>query len=525
MITLKKYKWLLLLFSAILIISCSTDDNGDNEETEENITSGSADFSKYVAIGNSLTAGYTDGALFIEAQKNSYPNILAGQFALAGGGDFNQPLMNDNIGGLLLGGNVIAENRLFFNGSGPERLPGTPTTDISQILSGSFNNMGVPGAKVYHLLAPGYGNIAGVPGGQANPYFVRFASSPNTTILADAVAQQPTFFTLWIGNNDVLGYASSGGAGVNQAGNPDPSTYGGSDITDPTVFAMAFGAIVENLTANGAKGAVANIPNVMTTAYFTTVPHNPLNPADPNFGPMIPVLNQHYAQINQVFQILGVPERSIIFHTNQASAVVVKDEYLADLSQQMTTVMIAGGVDPMLATLLGNIYGQARQANDTDLMVLPSMSVIGQLNQEVFDMLVAMGVPPETAAQLAVNGLTYPLEDQWVLVDQEQMEVATATATFNTIINDVAAQKGLAFVDAYAILDEIATVGVPFDEFHLNGSLVFGGLFSLDGIHPTARGAAYIANRFIESINTTYGSTLPFVKARDYVTIFGPELP
>src|SRR5690606_33143175 len=302
-------------------------------------------------------------------------------------------------------------------------------------------------------------------------------------------------------------------------------TYGGSDITDPTVFAMAFGAIVENLTANGAKGAVANIPNVMTTAYFTTVPYNPLNPADPNFGPMIPVLNQHYAQINQVFQILGVPERSIIFHTNQASAVVVKDEYLADLSQQMTTVMIAGGVDPMVATLLGNIYGQARQANEADLMVLPSMSVIGQLNQDVYNMLVGMGVPPETAAQLSVNGLTYPLEDQWVLVNQEQMEVATATATFNTIINDVAAQKGLAFVDAHAILDEIATVGVPFDEFHLNGSLVYGGLFSLDGIHPTARGAAYIANRFIESINTTYGSTLPYVKARDYVTIFGPELP
>lgn len=525
MIAIKKYPWLLLFFAALIIVSCSKDDNGDSTEEELIVSAGEADFSKFVAVGNSLTAGYTDGALFIESQLNSFPNILAGQFALAGGGEFNQPLMNDNLGGLLLGGNVIAENRLFFNGSGPERLPGVPTTEVSQTLSGNFNNMGVPGAKVYHLLAPGYGNVAGVPTGQANPYFARFASSPNTTLLADAVAQQPTFFTLWIGNNDVLGYASSGGAGVNQAGNMDPSTYETNDITDPTVFTMAYTTIVDNLTANGAKGAVANIPNVLTTAYFTTVPYNPLNPADPNYGPMIPLLNNHYASINQVFQVLGVPERSIVFHTDQASAVVIHDEYLTDLSEQITNVMIAGGVDPTTATLLGQFYGQARQANSTDLMVLPSMSAIGQLNQTIFDMLIGLGVPAETAAQLSVNGLTFPLEDKWVLVDDEQLEIANTTALFNGIIQDVATQKGLAFVDAHAILDEIATVGVDFDEFSLNGSLVFGGLFSLDGIHPTARGAAYIANRFIESINETYQSTLPYVKARDYVTIFSPNLP
>src|SRR5690554_6116194 len=161
MIAIKKYPWLLLFFAALIIVSCSKDDNGDSTEEELIVSAGEADFSKFVAVGNSLTAGYTDGALFIESQLNSFPNILAGQFALAGGGEFNQPLMNDNLGGLLLGGNVIAENRLFFNGSGPERLPGVPTTEVSQTLSGNFNNMGVPGAKVYHLLAPGYGNVAG----------------------------------------------------------------------------------------------------------------------------------------------------------------------------------------------------------------------------------------------------------------------------------------------------------------------------------------------------------------------------
>jgi hypothetical protein len=133
-------------------------------------------------------------------------------------------------------GNVVAQPRLFFNGAAPERLGSTPGTEVSDVQSGPFNNLGIPGAKSYHLMAPGYGNVAGVAQGLANPYFARFASSAGTTVLEDALAQDPTFFSLWIGNNDVLLYATAGGAGVNQEGNFDPSTYGMNDITDPYSF-------------------------------------------------------------------------------------------------------------------------------------------------------------------------------------------------------------------------------------------------------------------------------------------------
>src|SRR5579859_7530537 len=44
---------------------------------------GSADFTKYVAIGNSLTAGFQAGALFTAGQQNSFPLILSKQFSLA----------------------------------------------------------------------------------------------------------------------------------------------------------------------------------------------------------------------------------------------------------------------------------------------------------------------------------------------------------------------------------------------------------------------------------------------------------
>jgi len=73
------------------------------------LTSGSANFSTYVALGNSLTAGFTDNALFKAGQENSFPSKLAAKFAVVGGGAFSQPLTNDNIGGLLAGGTQRAD--------------------------------------------------------------------------------------------------------------------------------------------------------------------------------------------------------------------------------------------------------------------------------------------------------------------------------------------------------------------------------------------------------------------------------
>ena len=290
---IKNLKWLLLL--SVSISACSDDDGeGVVVVPPVVITPGSADFSNYVALGNSLTAGYSDGALYKASQETSYTKILSDQMALAGGGDFNIPYVNDNLGGLLLGGNIITENRFYFNGTKPVRLPGIPTTEISATLTGPFNNMGVPGAKSYHLLAAGYGNLAGVPIGAANPFFARFASSPSATILGDALAQNPTFFTLWIGNNDILGYATSGGIGVNQLTNPNPATYGANDITNTAVFDNVYTTLVNQLTANGAKGAVANIPYVTSIPYFTTVPYNPL-PLD---QAKVDALNTGYAQYN-----------------------------------------------------------------------------------------------------------------------------------------------------------------------------------------------------------------------------------
>lgn len=492
---IKNFKWLLLV--SLTFVACNSDDEGDSTSVEDlPLTAGSADFSKYVALGNSLTAGYSDNALFIAGQENAYPKLLADQFALVGGGEFKIPYMNDNFGGLLLGGNLIAGPRLIFNGTAPIPLPGAmPSTEISVPLTGPFNNLGVPGAKSFHLLAPSYGDVAGVMAGTANPYFVRFRSSAQTSVIADAMAQNPTFFSLWIGNNDVLGYATTGGDGTNP-------------ITNEGMFTTAYNTLVTTLTSNGAKGVVANIPYVSTIPHFKVVPYNPLSPSNPAFGPQIPVLNATFAQLNQAFAFLQVPERSIVFSTTQASPLVIHDESLPNIATQLAQVLQAGGLDPMTAGLLANQFGQSRQATKDDLFVLPASSVIATLNQQYFSYLVGLGVPQATAGQLAVNGVTYPLQDKWVLLPSEQEEIKLATDAFNIVIKNAAQEKGLAFVDANAMLNQLANGGIRFDNFHMTSAFVQGGAFGLDGIHLTARANAYVANEFMKAINATYGSTL-----------------
>src|SRR3546814_4105772 len=127
----------------------------------------------------------------------------------------------------------------------------------------------------------------------------------------------------------------SGGVGVDQTGNLDPTTYDGSDITDPNVFAQVFSTVVTTLTSNGAKGVVANVPYITNLPYFTTVPYNPLDPSNPAFGPQIPTLNATFSALNQAYAFLQMPERSIVFSETDPSPVVIQDESLPNIAAQL----------------------------------------------------------------------------------------------------------------------------------------------------------------------------------------------
>lgn len=481
---IKNIKWLFLV--SLTFIACN-DDEIVTYDTADGLplTAGTADFSKYVALGDSYAAGFSDGALFIEGQKGSYPNILAQQFALVGGGVFTNPFMADNIGGFSSGGVQIPSfgPRLYFNGAAPVTVSGISGTSISDKLTGSFNNMGIPGAKSFHLDFVGYGSSLG------NPYFARFASTPGATVVSDALAQNPTFFSLWIGGNDVLGYALTGGDGTNP-------------ITSTITFTGAYNSLISKMTSGGRKGVIANLPYVTTLPHFKTVPYNPvpLDAATVTQLNSLAAYGAYNAGITQAFAYLVATNkmtqadadaekamRTITFRAGAGNAVVIMDEYLTNLT----------GINPALISM--------RQATAEDLIVLPASSFIGTtVGGDV----------------TKVNGVSVPLADKWVLSKNEISELKTATDTYNGIIQAAATANDLAFMDAKAVMDELSTTGITVNNYTINSSFVSGGAFSLDGFHPTPRGYALIANKFIQAINAKYGSNLKGVNLANYRILF-----
>lgn len=509
-----KNKFIYLAIIAAGFASCEPE---FENAVDANYTSGFADFSSYVAVGNSLTAGYMDGTVSRGSQVNSYPSLLAQQFALVGGGAFTQPSYADdvnNLGGLTLGGMPIGSTRLVIDASQgrPENIAGTSTIEVSNLQATAFNNMGVPGAKSFHLLASGYGNVAGVPLGLANPYFVRHATSPTATVLGDAMTKNPTFFTNWIGANDVLSYATNGGAKAdgmtpavdhNVTGNINPSTYGANDITNSVVYANVYSNIVNTLTSGGAKGVLATIPSVTAIPYFTTVPFAPLSPTALGGSANISALNtQLYGPLRAIFTAYGEPNRINLLSATAANPILIYDADAADRTAQITGAL-TGSLGAQTAAAFGAVFGKARQATAADLVVLPASSVIGTPNAAA------------PSPMININGVTYPMANRWVLTANEKAKVASATASYNSAIVSIAASKNLAVADMNHIMNQLVgglriETGQFYTANYFSGSATEGVvLFSLDGVHPNARGYAVITNEIIKVINAFYKSNLP----------------
>lgn len=224
------------------------------------------DFTRYVAVGNSLTAGFADGALYRTGQMNSYPSMLASQFKMVGGGDFKQPLVPGEYGypGPKF---VLAIHKGLCDTAaslGPVPFTGAlDTAGTSQniyAVEGPFNNMGIPGIRAVDYLIPGYGMV--------NPLAKRmFVSPAGSRPLDEMLILNPTFFSLWIGSNDVMGYATAGGEG---------GALPTDKISDVNLFNAAYDSVLTRLKSRGAQGVLLNIPDVTAIPFFTTIPANGL---------------------------------------------------------------------------------------------------------------------------------------------------------------------------------------------------------------------------------------------------------
>jgi len=424
------------IFKSILAVAVVAMASCKPELKDVTPSAGTANFSRYIAVGNSLTAGFADGGLYLEGQQNSYPEMIAAQMKSVGGGAFTSPFFNasqaDGSGYLVLksftaaGTPVTATQATNSAVRAQATIPGVGTVNFLTKYTGELNNYGVPGIKLALITFPQYGNL--------NPYYERLLAGnygTNTTAYLDFVTAKPwTFFSMWLGNNDILGYATTGGASAADAPTPKAT------------FTALYNQAATALTKDNAKGVVATIPDVLTTPFFRTV----------------------------------------------------------TLASLLAAVRVAAPTVTAIQIQTGTGSVRAATAADYFLLTLSSANLIGVPNASNQP----YGLDPRN-----------PVESKWVLDQAEAAVVADYTNAYNATIKSVAAAKGLAVVDAYALLQEYGA-GKVVNGVAVSSAFITGNLFSLDGIHLTPLGYSIIANEFIKSINSKYGSSIPIVDVTKY---------
>jgi lysophospholipase L1-like esterase len=95
-----------------------------------------------------------------------------------------------------------------------------------------------------------------------------------------------------------------------------------------------------------------------------------------------------------------------------------------------------------------------------------------------------------------------------VVTAQQAALARQAVSKLNQIIAAEAAPYRAVVVDLFHATDQLYTNGYTVDRVTLTTDFL-GGLFSLDGIHPTNTGYALIANQFIADMNAAFGLMIP----------------
>ncbi len=513
----------LLCFSA-----CNTEDELIEERLENNPdpnvelsgSPGSVDFSKYVAVGNSLTAGLMDAALYTKGQQNAFPSILAQQFQIegVGGGEFNQPDINSDNGFNVsineippqAGARIFGRFKLDLSIPGPVPTEGEPigpySGDISQL-----NNFGIPGMRAIDAVVPGYSLF--------NPFFARITASSANSLVQQAAAAQGSFFTVWLGGNDVLAWANSGGSAPDGEIDPLAQLTNPSTLTNIDNFTTAYSAIINAmLSVPDAQGVAINIPPITLLPFYRAVPYNPIALDQANAD----ALNGGYQDYNdgldaavaqQVITAEEAAQRKIMLSAGAGNPIVIIDEDLSDI----TIITNADGSTTTLPKL--------RQSTPNDLLLFPIATRLGQdLGNGAY-------------------GLQDPATDEFVLTLNEQITVNTRLATFNAIItNIVASTEGrVALLDINPVFANIAgltpeqaaqlgmsaeaqaaadgTLGLLLDGVNYQPDFSPNGIISTDGIHPNPKGHAIVANEVIRVINGNFGASIPPVNLSPFGTV------
>lgn len=427
---MSKFRIAPIFLSFLIILAC---EDKSNLTEPEMIDHGDADFSKFLSIGNSLTAGMQNGALYQSGQKYSFAKLIANQADV----EFVQPTIDDPG----MGGRIEIKSLNPFETVYQPLAAGFPNNSD---YDSTFNNLGIPGAKLSDLLNSQNSLTSSDP----SNLFFDVVLRDRGTIIEQVINYAPTLLTLWIGNNDILGYATSGGI---------------QSYTDVDSFAVLFDEICRTLSLNETNVILANIPEINAIPFFTTV--------GPTIGNTLTEMSIEDPQITGIF-----------YETSESK--VIAEAKIDELLKNKILVTLSGSsVNKYLGNSEGDFYTDSNTPIPNDVNIIAPF-----------------GLSSEN-----------PIPNEFILDPGEQIIIENVTSSFNATISNNAEKYGFYLVDINAFFNQIATNGFWTDGIFFTTEYIFGGLFSLDGIHPTNQGYGIIANKFIEVINEEFNSYLSYI--------------
>jgi hypothetical protein len=257
--------------------------------------------------------------------------------------------------------------------------------------------------------------------------------------------------TVWIGNNDILGYATSGG------------TLPYTPVND---FTTLYGTLIGGLAQAGTDVVAANIPDVQNIPFFTTV------------GPTVGATLKPIVEAGQAMGLFYSKDITDVSNYGLASP--------DDLINGTVLMTLRGS---SYASLIGTPTGAFYE--DNGIPVPPGV-----------DTSQPFGLHPQN-----------PWPDALTLDPDEITTVNTVVGSYNEVISSALTTFGFALVDINGYFDEIkaseSVGGMIINGITFTTAFVSGNLFSLDGVHPTTQGYGVVANEFIRVINEKYNAAIP----------------
>jgi hypothetical protein len=402
-------------------------------------------FARYVAMGNSITAGYQSGGINDSTQRQSYAVLLAAK----ANAPFNIPLLNKPGCPPPYTAPLGATGRL----SG-----GTATTCALRRfqLDTVPQNVAVPGALVGSLTNNAY----------AANVLTTLILGGKTQVQA-MQAQEPTFVSAWIGNNDALAAAVSGNLGPAAAG-------ADSSLTPLSKFQARLDSAVTGIKGSTAQGAVligvvnaSLTPILQPGAYFylSRDAAGKFNgkPVNANCSPVT---------------ALGTPNP---LAANYVSFQIVGDANFLEISCDPATYPVG---DPRRGIYLLDTAEQAVLSARVAAYNTAIKAAADANGWAYVDPNTLLNTYLATTTSVTIGGVATPLY-QFIRKCQ-LLPTATTAAEFQS-----------------AVLRScpVTTAGYAAPNF-------FGSLFSFDGVHPSAAAHVLIANAVAGVINARYGTSL-----------------